>query len=74
MNQVFQKDYLGCIECHPQSLIKGEENKCSTDIFSCVHATLYVTMSVRRLVRRSVRNHFASLHFFWHLELKGDQI
>ena len=38
--------------------------------FSRVHATLYVTMSVRR----SVRNHFVQNHFFGHLELNGDQI
>ena len=38
--------------------------------FSRVHATLYVTMSVRR----SVQNHFAFFHFFRRLEVKEDQI
>ena len=43
----------------------------SQGLFSRVHATLYVTMSVGWSVGRSVQNHFAPLHFFWCFELKG---
>ena len=57
-------------------------NSSFLSVFSRVHATLYVTMSVRlsvrpsvgRSVRPSVGNHFVQNHFFGRLELNGDQI
>ena len=67
---------LGCYDSATANLVemdsividKGSSNKISKFIFSCVHATLYVTMSVRPSVRPK------SLCFFRRIELTGDQI